>query len=119
MDVKQVENVYKQHSLSSLPPRKLILWMVEEASKALGKGKRAIEEKNKVEQNKQIQITQQLILEIIPLVNSSIETGKILTAILDFMNRRLIEANIKQDSTILEEIESLLLQFKLILIEEK
>jgi len=115
MDIKRVENIYKQHRVSSLPPKKLILWMVEEAHKALEVGKEAMVRKDISEQNRHLQITQQLVLEIIPLVNSSNEMGRNLTAVLDFINRRLIEANMKSDVHIVEEIESLILDLKSLL----
>ena len=92
------------------PPEKLIIWLLDEAIKAIKSGKQAVNAKDIAEQNLQIQRAQQLIIEVIPMINGSIEGGKKFMIVLDYLSRRLIEANIKSEVFILNEIELFLLE---------
>ncbi|MBM7649379.1 flagellar protein FliS [Bacillus ectoiniformans] len=112
MDVHKAVKLYRKNSLAALSAAKFLLWLIEEALKALSIGKSAINTENIAERNKQIQIAQQLILEIVPLINGAYDGGKQLVFLIDYMNRRLIEANMKSDIIIIGEVESLLLDLK-------
>ncbi|MGG3925234.1 flagellar export chaperone FliS [Metabacillus fastidiosus] len=112
MDINMVSKLYRENSLMTLSPKKFILWLLEEAIKALEKGQKAMLNKDIAEQNNQIQITQQLILEIIPLINGDINGGKQLMLLIEYVHRRLIEANIDSDFVALKELEVFLIELK-------
>ncbi|MEC2077295.1 flagellar export chaperone FliS [Metabacillus fastidiosus] len=112
MDINMASKLYKENSLMTLSPRKFIVWILGEALKALEKGKGAILNKDIAEQNNQLQITQQLILEIIPLINEGIDGGKKLILLIEYVHRRLVEANIDNDVEILKELEAILSELK-------
>ncbi|MED4534078.1 flagellar export chaperone FliS [Metabacillus fastidiosus] len=112
MDINMASKLYKENSLMTLSPKKFILWLLEESLKALEKGKEAIKYKDIAEQNNQLQITQQLILEIIPLINEGIDGGKQLILLIEYVHRGLIEANIDSDLTVLKELEAVLGELK-------
>lgn len=112
MDINMASKLYKENSLMTLSPKKFILWLLEEAIKALEKGQKAMLNKDIAEQNNQIQITQQLILEIIPLINGDINGGKQLMLLIEYVHRRLIEANMDSDFVALKELEVFLIELK-------
>ncbi|MBO1511726.1 flagellar export chaperone FliS [Metabacillus bambusae] len=108
MDIKMVSKLYKQNSLLTLPTGKLLLWLLDETIKVVKKGIQAMHAIDIAEQNRQIQIAQQIVVEIIPLINNSIDGGKKFMMLIDYINRRLIEANMNCDVLILEEVEQFL-----------
>ncbi|MED4454430.1 flagellar export chaperone FliS [Metabacillus fastidiosus] len=112
MDIHEASRLYKQNSLLLLSPNKLLLKLLEEAIKALREAKKAMIENDISEKNKQIQVSQQLILELIPLINTSIDNGEQIIIVIDYVNRKLIEINMKNDITMLNGIESFLLDFR-------
>ncbi|MGG3799039.1 flagellar protein FliS [Metabacillus fastidiosus] len=112
MDIKKATKLYRENSLMALPMRNLVLWLLEEVLKTLEKGKQAMRVRDIAEQNKQMKLSQQLIIEIIPLINSSLIEGEKLIVLTEYINRQLILANITNDILILEEAEEFILQLR-------
>ena len=71
-----------------------------------------MEAKNISEKNYNIQRAQAIISELIVTLNMDFEISKQMHPLYDYMNRRLIEANIKNDVTILDEVEGLVTEFR-------
>ncbi|MGE7110262.1 flagellar export chaperone FliS [Lysinibacillus sp. NPDC047702] len=105
-------NVYKQNSVTTASPGELTLMLYNGCLKFLHKAKEAIVEKNIVDKNKNLQKAQAIINEFMLTLNMDIEVSKNMLALYEYMNRRLIEANVKSDIAIIEEVEGLVTEFR-------
>lgn len=105
-------NAYKQNSVSTASPGELTLMLYNGCIKFIGKAKVSMEVKNISEKNYNIQRAQAIISELIVTLNMDFEISKQMHPLYDYMNRRLIEANIKNDVTILDEVEGLVTEFR-------
>ncbi|MEG0472084.1 MAG: flagellar export chaperone FliS [Solibacillus sp.] len=105
-------NAYKQNSVTTASPGELTLMLYNGCLKFLGKAKIAIEQKNIAEKNHNIQRSQAIIAELMSTLNMDIEISKQMLPLYEYMNRRLVEANIKNDPSIIEEVEGLVTEFR-------
>ena len=105
-------NVYKQNSVTTASPGELTLMLYNGCLKFLGKAKTAINEKNIQEKNLNLQKAQAIIAELMSTLNMDIEISKQMLPLYEYINRRLIEANIKNNSAIIEEVEGLVTEFR-------
>lgn len=102
-----VNNPYNQYMKSSImttPPEELVVMLYEGAMKFLKRGIIYIEDNNIEKANEAILKVQDITIEFMSKVDTDYEVGKQLFSLYEYMNRRLIEANIKKDSQILNEI---------------
>jgi flagellar protein FliS len=72
----------------------------------------AIAEKNIELKNTNIQKAQKIIQKLMVTLNTELEVSKSMMPLYDYVYRRLIEANIKSDVAILEEIEEFVTDFR-------
>ncbi|MGE7982902.1 flagellar export chaperone FliS [Solibacillus sp. NPDC093137] len=105
-------NAYKQNSVTTASPGELTLMLYNGCLKFLTRAKKAIEEKNIEEKNTNIQKAQAIISELMSTLNADFEVSKQMIPLYDYMNRRLMEANINNDSTIIVEVEGLVTEFR-------
>ncbi len=105
-------NAYKQNSVTTASPGDLTLMLYNGCIKFLGKAKIAIEQKNIEEKNHNIQRSQAIIAELMSTLNMDIEISKQMLPLYEYMNHRLVEANIKNDPSIIEEVEGLVTEFR-------
>lgn len=105
-------NAYKQNSVTTASPGELTLMLYNGCLKFLGKAKVAMEQKDIQEKNHNIQRSQAIIVELMSTLNMDIEISKQMLPLYDYMNRRLVEANIKNDPAIIEEVEGLVTEFR-------
>lgn len=105
-------NAYKQNSVTTASPGELTLMLYNGCLKFLTRAKKAIEEKNIEEKNTNIQKAQAIISELMSTLNADLEVSKQMIPLYDYMNRRLMEANINNDSTIITEVEGLVTEFR-------
>jgi flagellar protein FliS len=80
--------------------------------KFIHQAKKAIEDKNIEMKNINIQKAQNIIQELMVTLNMDLEISQNMMSLYDYINRRLIEANIKNDAAILDEVESLVTEFR-------
>jgi len=98
-------NTYKQTSVETASPERLVIMLYDGALKFLRIAREAVENKNIEEGNRYICKTQDIINEFI--ISLDMNTGEIafnLRNIYDFWNRMLIEANIKKDPVLIEQV---------------
>ena len=105
-------NAYKQNSVSTASPGELTLMLYNGCLKFIGKAKIAMEAKDIREKNYNIQRAQAIISELIITLNMDIEISKQMLPLYEYMNRRLVEANIKNNISIIVEVEGLVTEFR-------
>lgn len=105
-------NAYKQNSVTTASPGELTLMLYNGCLKFLTRAKKAIEEKNIEEKNTNIQKAQAIISELMSTLNADLEVSKQMIPLYDYINRRLMEANINNDPSIITEVEGLVTEFR-------
>lgn len=74
--------------------------------------KKGIENENIEQKNVNIQKAQNIINELMVTLNPEVEISNQMRPLYDYMNRQLIQANIKNDVEILSEVEGLVSEFR-------
>ena len=105
-------NAYKQNSVTTASPGELTLMLYNGCLKFITKAKQAMNEQNIEDKNYNIQRAQAIISELMVTLNMDYDISKQMYPLYEYMNRRLIEANIKNDIAILDEIEGLVIDFR-------
>ncbi|MEA0554077.1 flagellar export chaperone FliS [Lysinibacillus irui] len=106
------QNAYKQNSVTTASPGELTLMLYNGCLKFLNKAKLAIHEKSIQERNMNLQKAQAIIAELMSTLNMDIEISKQMLPLYEYMNHRLVEANIQNDVAIIEEVEGLVTEFR-------
>ncbi|MBA2874640.1 flagellar export chaperone FliS [Thermaerobacillus caldiproteolyticus] len=112
MVTQQFHQVYQQNSVSTASPAELTLMLYDGCLKFLNKGKQAMRENNIQERNTNLQKAQRIIQELMVTLNQEYEIAKQMMVMYEYMNRRLIEANINNDLSIVEEVEGFVTEFR-------
>lgn len=107
-------NVYKNNSINFASKEKLLLMLCEGAVKFAKLGRQAIIDKDIKKSNDNIIRTEDIINELMSTLDVSKggEWAPQLMQVYDFINRRLIQANIKKDVKIMDEIIPLIENIK-------
>lgn len=103
---------YQQNAILSSPPEKLVLMLYEGALKFLKLAKKSIEDKNFLEANNNIIRVEDIVIELNMSLDMNYEISKNLRNLYNFIYEKLIQANIKKDARILEEVEGILIGLK-------
>lgn len=105
-------NAYKQNSVTTASPGELTLMLYNGCLKFLTKAKKAIEEQNIQEKNTNLQKAQSIIQELMSTLNMDYDISKQMLPLYEYMNRRLMEANVKNDTVIIDEVIGLTTEFR-------
>lgn len=105
MKRNDARSIYQQSSISTASTTQFMIMLLEACLRFLENGETAIREKNLVEKNYNLQKAQQIVLEIIPLVDQSVKAGKQLAILCEFLNQRMLEANITDNQEIIIEVK--------------
>lgn len=105
MSINNPYQTYKQNSVETASPGELTLMLYKGVIKFIRLAKNAINEKKIEEKNNYLLRAQAIIQELMVTLDTSIEISKNLMQMYDYMNRRLIEANISNNIEILDEVE--------------
>lgn len=103
---------YQNNSVNTASPGELTLMLYNGSLKFIHIAKKAIEEKNIELKNTNIQKSQAIVNELMVTLNTDLEVSQNLMSLYDYINRRLTEANIKNDVAILDEVEGLITDFR-------
>ncbi|WP_102692924.1 flagellar export chaperone FliS [Rummeliibacillus pycnus] len=112
MAIQSAYDVYKQNSVYTASPGELTLMLYNGCIKFIHQGEKAIEQKNKEKTNENIKKAQAIISELMATLDMKYEISKQMLPLYEYMHRRLIEANLKNDIEILKEIEGLVTEFR-------
>ncbi|MEK5334313.1 flagellar export chaperone FliS [Lysinibacillus sp. FSL W8-0992] len=105
-------NAYKQNSVTTASPGELTLMLYNGCLKFLTKAKSAINDRNIEQRNYNIQRSQAIISELMSTLNMDIEISKQMMKLYEYIQHRLVEANIQNDVSIIEEVEGLVTEFR-------
>ncbi|MFJ7745111.1 flagellar export chaperone FliS [Peribacillus sp. NPDC097295] len=103
---------YQQNSVNTASPGELTLMLYNGCLKFILLGKKAIEAGKIEEKNMNLIKAQNIIHELMVTLNMDVAVSKDLMSLYDYMNRRLIDANLKNDIVALEEVEGLVTDFR-------
>lgn len=97
-------NQYKENSVYTAAPEELTLMLYNGLVKFIMQAQLAIDEKNIEKSNNCIIRAQNILYEFQNTLDMSYDISSNLALIYDYMVRRLIQANMKKDKEILEEV---------------
>lgn len=103
---------YKQNDVLTASSGKLLIMLYDGAIKFLRFSKVAIDEENIESRNKYICKAQDIISELMATLNMDYEISHSLFALYEYMKYRLVEANIKKDKEIIDEVLGMLTELR-------
>ncbi|MDF2535995.1 MAG: flagellar protein FliS [Bacillales bacterium] len=103
---------YQQNSVLTATPGELTLMLYNGCIKFIRQAKFAMTENNVENKNTYLQKAQNIIRELMVTLDQKQPVSKSMLQMYDYMNRRLIEANIKNDVAILDEVEGFVAEFR-------
>lgn len=108
MDYNQVIEIYKNNQLQTAPAKELVRFLFDAGLACIQKAKADIQSGNIAEKNTSLKKAQLIVAELMLCVNGGAEGGSETAAVLNFIYRKLIIANIDADLTSLQEAEDYL-----------
>lgn len=108
----QQHQAYKTNAVNTATPQELTLMLYNGCLKFIKQAKKAMEESNIPAKNTNIQRAQDIISELIITLDHNAPIAKEILPLYEFINRRLIDANIKNDPVILMEAYVLVEDFR-------
>lgn len=112
MAMNQPHQAYKQNSVTTASPGELTLLLYNGCLKFIKLAKIAIEEKNVEQRNINLIKAQDIMQELMLTLNMDLEISQGMMQMYDYIHRRLIEANTKNDIEILNEAEGYVTEFR-------
>ncbi|GAA0318593.1 flagellar export chaperone FliS [Bacillus carboniphilus] len=112
MAMKNPYQKYQDNSVNTATAGELTLMLYNGCIKFIKLAKKGIEDKNIEVKNTNIQKAQKIVQELMVTLNPEVAISQQLMPLYDYMNRRLMEANVQNDSSILDEVEGLATEFR-------
>jgi flagellar secretion chaperone FliS len=112
MALKNPLQNYQQNAVTTASPGELTLMLYNGCLKFITLGKQAILENNIEAKNTNIIKAQKIIQEFMVTLNMDQEISQNLMQLYDFMHRQLIQANLKNDIVILDEVSGLVKELR-------
>ena len=103
---------YQQNSVSTASPGELTMMLYNGCLKFIRQADKAIELSNIEEKNTNLIKAQKIITELMVTLNMELDVSQNMMVMYDYMNNRLIEANLKSDREILKEVEGYVTEFR-------
>lgn len=103
---------YKSNSVNTASPGELTLMLYNGCLKFIKAAKKAMENKQIEAKNENLLKAQNIISELMVTLNMELPVSKNMMAMYDYINRRLIEANIKNEPAIIDEVAELVAEFR-------
>ncbi|MGG3925242.1 flagellar export chaperone FliS [Metabacillus fastidiosus] len=103
---------YEQNTVTTASPGEVTLMLYNGCLKFIRQAKKAIEEVNIQAKNTNLQKAQSIVTELMITLNMELEVSKQMSVMYEYINHRLLEANLKNDTGILEEVEGLVTDFR-------
>lgn len=103
---------YQQNSVNTASPGELTLMLYNGCIKFIKLARKAITDKSVEEKNTNLIKAQNIIHEFMVTLNMEVKVSSELMVMYDYINRRLVEANVSSDLAILEEVEGLVTELR-------
>lgn len=103
---------YQQTSVNTATPAELTLMLYNGCLKFMGQAKQAIESSNIEKKNEYIQRSQMIIQEFMVTLNKDVAMSEDLMRLYDYILRKLIDANTKNDLEALSEAEEMVMNIR-------
>lgn len=97
---------YQQNKVNTSSPQELTLMLYNGLVKFLKLAYQGIEEKNIEKANNNIVKSQNILVEFMSTLDMQYAISEELFSLYEYMNRRLLDANVKKDKAIVEEVIS-------------
>ncbi len=104
MALNKAYNQYKQNSVFTSTPEELTLMLYNGLVKFLMQAEAAIDEKDTEKASNSIIRAQDIVLHFQATLDMKYEVSENLDQLYDFMYRHLLEANVKKDKVMLEDV---------------
>jgi len=108
----QVYQQYKRTSVETSPPGKLLLMLYNGCIRNIEHARIAIKEKNPGLAHEQIVKAQDIIIELMATLNMDYDISQRLLSVYDYIYNQMVEANIKKDVELLDEIQVFLVDLR-------
>ncbi|MEW6698714.1 MAG: flagellar export chaperone FliS [Bacillota bacterium] len=112
MIAKNPYHNYQQNAILSAGPEELTTMLYNRLVKDLKTAQEAVEKKDVQVAHQSITHAQDIVLHLMNTLDTGYEVGQNLNIMYDYMNRRLLEANLKKDAEILKEITGYAVEFR-------
>lgn len=112
MAAKNPYQTYQNNSINTASPGELTLMLYNGCLKFITLAKAAMEQQKITEKNENIQKAQAIVKELMVTLKPDADISTHMLAIYDFVHRRLMDANIKNDPAILDEAAELIREFR-------
>lgn len=99
---------YQQNSIMLASPQKLVLMLYDGVIRFVKAARKAMEQKDFEGTNYNLVRAQDIISELNSSLDMNFDISRNLRSLYNFINNRLIEANVKKDASILDEVEPML-----------
>lgn len=103
---------YQQNSVMTATPAELTLMLYNGCIKFIRQARLAINEKNLSGKNTYLQKAQRIIRELMVTLDQKQPISDEMMRLYDYIYRRMIDANVKNDPAILDEVEGLVTDFR-------
>lgn len=103
---------YQQNSVMTATPGELTLMLYNGCIKFIRQARLAINEKNLADKNTYLQKAQRIIRELMVTLDQKQPISEEMMRLYDYIYRRMIDANVKNDPAILDEVEGLVTDFR-------
>ena len=103
---------YQQNAVNTASPGELTLMLYNGCLKFITLAKKAMKAGNVQDKNTNLIKAQNIIHEFMVTLNMDIKVSEELMVMYEYIHRRLVEANVKSDETILEEVEGLVTELR-------
>lgn len=108
----QAYQAYQNNSVETASPGELTLMLYNGCLKFMKLARKGIEEENVELRNTNIQKAQKIVQELMVTMNPEYSITKEVMPLYDYVNRRLMDANLKNDSAILDEAFGIMTDFR-------
>ncbi|GAB7388009.1 flagellar export chaperone FliS [Bacillaceae bacterium] len=108
----QAQQVYQQQSVNTATPQELTLMLYNAGIKFLKQAKLAYEKKEMDEVNRCLIRVQDILTELELGLDRRIEIAQQMGQLYDFMKRHLVQANVKKDMKMVDDVLELFTEFR-------
>ena len=104
MAINKAYSAYKSNSISTSKPEELTLMLYNGLVRFIMQAQKSIEDKDREKAHENIVRAQDIILEFEATLDPQYEISNNLMSLYGYIHRRLIDANVKKDKQILDEV---------------